>query len=153
VCLGRIFQEERLSDGRYNLLLHGVARARIREEAPTGKLYRTARVDLLEDGLLACGKTERELRRRLGQAIAPWFAAQSASLAHLRKLLEGGLDLGPLCDIFGFALPLEVEVKLQMLEELNVERRARLLLRHLEAKLANTPAETARKFPPEFSAN
>src|SRR5713226_4443283 len=50
VCLGRIFQEEQLSDGRYNLLLHGVARARIREEVPAGKLYRTARVDLLQDG-------------------------------------------------------------------------------------------------------
>src|SRR5436305_11828488 len=37
VCLGRIFQEERLADGRYNLLLHGLCRARILEELPTGK--------------------------------------------------------------------------------------------------------------------
>src|SRR5437588_601321 len=28
VCLGRIFQEERLADGRYNLLLHGLSPAR-----------------------------------------------------------------------------------------------------------------------------
>src|SRR5262245_1553397 len=29
VCLGRIFKEERLTDGRFNLLLHGLSRARI----------------------------------------------------------------------------------------------------------------------------
>src|SRR4051794_9383388 len=34
VCLGRIFKEERLPDGRYNLLLHGLSRARVREEIP-----------------------------------------------------------------------------------------------------------------------
>src|SRR5947209_9701611 len=31
VCLGRIFKEERLNDGRYNLLLHGLSRARLVE--------------------------------------------------------------------------------------------------------------------------
>jgi Lon protease-like protein len=153
VCLGRIFQEEQLPDGRSNLLLHGVARARVREEISTSKLYRTARVDLLQDRPMACGKAERDLRRRLGQAIAAWFVAQSAALAHLRKLLDGGLDLGPLCDIFSFALPLPVEVKMELLEELNVEPRARLLLRHLEAKSAPAQKEAPRKFPPEFSAN
>src|SRR5438552_1131141 len=59
VCLGRIFQEERLPDGRFNLLLHGVSRARIRAECPTSKLYRTARVDLLQDVPIKCGPTDR----------------------------------------------------------------------------------------------
>src|SRR5262245_23493857 len=32
VCIGRIHNEERLADGRFNLLLQGLCRARIREE-------------------------------------------------------------------------------------------------------------------------
>src|SRR6266702_3000213 len=48
-CLGRIFNEERLQDGRYNLLLHGLRRVRIEDELPADRLYRQARVLLLED--------------------------------------------------------------------------------------------------------
>src|SRR5436190_1334396 len=40
VCLGRILQEEKLEGGRYNLLLQGLCRARVREELKTDKLYR-----------------------------------------------------------------------------------------------------------------
>src|SRR5262245_25424794 len=36
-CLGRIQQEEHLPDGRYNLLLHGLCRARIIEEVKTDR--------------------------------------------------------------------------------------------------------------------
>src|SRR3954470_16208806 len=39
-CLGRIVADQRLDDGRYNLLLKGVSRARIVEEIPTSKIYR-----------------------------------------------------------------------------------------------------------------
>ena len=66
VCLGRIFQEERLPDGRFNLLLHGVARARVLEEVQTGKLYRSARIDVLTDDPIPCSRIEKGLRRRLG---------------------------------------------------------------------------------------
>jgi Lon protease-like protein len=42
VCLGQIVQHERLPDGRYNILLQGVCRARIRKEfkPEQGVLYR-----------------------------------------------------------------------------------------------------------------
>ena len=42
VCLGQIVQHERLPDGRYNILLQGVCRARIRKEfkPEEGVLYR-----------------------------------------------------------------------------------------------------------------
>ena len=46
VCVGHILLHERLHDGRYNVLLQGVCRARIvRELSPDeldGKLYRAA---------------------------------------------------------------------------------------------------------------
>lgn len=44
VCVGQIVQHEKLEDGRYNLLLQGVCRARIvgEDEPGGGRLYRTA---------------------------------------------------------------------------------------------------------------
>jgi Lon protease-like protein len=154
VCLGRIFQEERLPDGRYNLLLHGLSRARVREEVAAGKLYRSARVDLLADVPVDSGSAEQALRRRIGQGVAARFAGQAATLAQLGKLLHSPLALGALCDIFGFALPLELEVKQRLLGEVRVEQRARLLLEELEASAAAAQAPAPpRRFPPEFSNN
>src|SRR6516164_287400 len=44
-CLGRIVADQRLDDGRYNLLLRGLARVRIVEEIEPGQTYRRARVE------------------------------------------------------------------------------------------------------------
>src|SRR5277367_5921153 len=65
VCIGRIFKEERLADGRFNLLLQGLCRARVLEEFKTGKLYRTARVDVLPEAPASPAR-EQELRQILG---------------------------------------------------------------------------------------
>jgi Lon protease-like protein len=128
VCLGRILQEQRLADGRYNLLLHGLSRARVVEEPPTGKLYRVARVELVQDVAVGSAAREAALREGLGQGVTPFFAAQSAAAEQLQRLLESGLPLGTLCDIFAFALPLGPEVKQRLLDEAGVEPRVRLLL-------------------------
>src|SRR6516225_2957725 len=48
-CLGRIVVEQRLDDGRFNILLRGLSRIRIMEELETGKQYRAARAELLHD--------------------------------------------------------------------------------------------------------
>ena len=47
VCIGQIVQHEKLEDGRYNVLLQGVCRARIVGEQPPngGRLYRTATLE------------------------------------------------------------------------------------------------------------
>jgi Lon protease-like protein len=154
VCVGRVIKDEHLPDGRYNLLLHGLSRAHVLEELPTGKLYRAARVRLVEDVPVAAPEVERELRRQLSTCVNAWFASQTTVLAQLRKLLEGSLPLGALCDVFGFTMSVEVEVKRQLLAEADVERRARLLLDYLAPRLPTKLApDPERRFPPEFSAN
>ena len=117
------------------------------------RLYRVARVRLVEEEEVASKHTARDLRRRLGRGMERWFAAQSTALAQLEKLLHSDLTLGALCDVFGFALPLDAEIKQQLLEEMVVGRRVRLLLNHLEIPDPGEPPTPARKFPPEFSAN
>jgi Lon protease-like protein len=151
-CVGRIHKEQRLADGRYNLLLHGLARARLVEELPTEKLYRSARVELLEDVVPADPARAMQLRRELGQHLPACFESHGGSVDQVHKLLDGPLSLGAVCDIFAFALPLAPELKQTLLEELDVARRVGQLLSAVEA-LSPGPGPSARSFPPPFSEN
>jgi Lon protease-like protein len=154
VCVGKIVAEQQLEDGRFNLLLRGVSRARLVEELHGGTLYRSARVKLVEDVAVASKKKEAELRRRLVELVPAWFPAQGTVLQQFHKLLKSDLGLGVLSDVVAFALPLAVEFKQQLLEEADVERRVRQLLQQLKTIAPpQTPTPVDRKFPPEFSPN
>jgi Lon protease-like protein len=154
ICLGRIHKEERLPDGRWNLLLHGLTRARVESEVDGDRLYRVARVGLIPEKEVASASAAKELRRQLGLETRRWFAAHEAAVIQLEKLLHSDLTLGALCDVFGFALPIAIEVKQQLLEEVDVVERTRRLIAHLET---TAPPEIIkappRRFPPEFSSN
>jgi Lon protease-like protein len=149
-CLGRIVADQRLEDGRFNLLLRGLRRIRILREIQDGKLYRSAEVEQLGDFEVA-GKRQKTLRRGLLEALAAWFPNHEGIYVQLKKVLQSGLPLGALADILTFAVPLTAEVKQQQLEELDVERRVECLLSHVPAAEAETAQD--RKFPPEFSSN
>jgi hypothetical protein len=58
-----------------------------------------------------------------------------------------------LTDLVAFALPLEAQLKIELLAECDVDRRAHLLLEAL-AKPLKSPADAPqRRFPPRFSRN
>jgi uncharacterized protein len=151
VCLGHIGTEQRLPDGRFNLLLHGLCRARVLEEVPADRLYRTARVQLLHDVVVESESLQRTLRRDLGKQVSACYAGQADAREQVQRLLDGGLPLGVLCDVFAFAMPLSVDAKRGLLEQPDVALRARLLIEQLR-DLAR-PAGPQRGFPPDFSAN
>src|SRR5262245_61534004 len=72
-CLGRITEFEKLPDGRYNLRLRGLARARILQELSTKKPYRTAKVELLPD-LAPPGLDDlKALRKKLADVVLARF--------------------------------------------------------------------------------
>jgi Lon protease-like protein len=152
-CLGRVVADQLLQDGRYNLLVRGVSRARLHEELPTDKAYRTARAELLADGPLPSLADAKRLRRDLADRVLPRFAATDAARDQLRELFSGELPLGALCDVLGFALPLPVEHKLGLLEQLDVTARAGQLIELIDALTVTAAAAADRKFPPDFSAN
>ena len=68
-CLGQVVAEQRLKDGRFNILLRGLGRIRLGEEVATGKAYRSARAELLADTDVPGPETDRKLRRRLARAV------------------------------------------------------------------------------------
>ncbi len=155
-CLGKIVADQRLEGGRYNLLLRGLRRVRLLDEVPTDRLYRTARVELLQDDGGLDAEAAGALRVRLTEQLPRWVPPDAAAAEQFRKLLDSNLPPGTLCDVFAFALPLDAALKQRLLEELDVEERARLLLGMLRdnAPLAASVAPAQdRKFPPEFSAN
>jgi uncharacterized protein len=147
VTIGRIHKEERLEDGRWNLFLLGLCRAKILEEMDTDKRYRSARVEILADIPVSSEKESVHLRQKIEAMLEKKFADQPLALTQLKQLVCGDSPLGSICDILGFALPLPVELKVQMLNELSVLNRIHLLLGYFEG------TQPGRKWPPEFSIN
>jgi Lon protease-like protein len=133
-------------------LLRGLSRARILTELSPDKPYRRARVELVSDKALPV--PEPSLRARLIKCVKSWFSGLGLDAKQLQQLCEADQLVGGLCDILGFSLPLTVEFKQQLLEELDVNARVRQLLHYLET---NEPPKSASagadKFPPDFSSN
>lgn len=70
-CAGLITNHERLPDGRYNIVLRGIEKFRILEEAE-GRSYRVARVEPLHEPLLDADRAEiQAARRRLETLLVP----------------------------------------------------------------------------------
>jgi uncharacterized protein len=153
-CLGKIVADQRLEDGRYNILLRGLSRVRIVNEVSQPKAYRSARVELLHDAGGPASEPARAYREDLSHFVTAWFAALGLASEQVAKLFQSDLPLGTLVDILSFALPLTIEFKQELLQELDVERRARRLVQYLQL---HDPPKAAvswlHKFPPEFSTN
>ncbi len=148
-CLGEIIWHEKLPDGRYNLRLRGVSRARIIEEVPSDRAYRSARVELLPDTAPADLAMLTQLRRDLAAAVLPRFAQDSPARQQLQELFDGDMPLGQVCDILAYALPLPVEMKQMLLAEPHADRRAGAITDALRISAARAD----RPFPPPFSVN
>lgn len=153
VCIGRVLNEQRLEDGRYNFLLHGLARARILNEHTPAAPYRMATVELVED-VPAVEVEAVQLRGEMAEAAAPFFGGHPGAREQFRRLVDSPITLGGLCDVFAFALPVDAEGKQRLLAEADVAARARMLLSLLEGapRPEGQPSPT-RRFPPGFSLN
>jgi len=155
-CLGRVIGDHCLQDGRYNLILRGIARVRIQDEPPTNKLFRTARVEILCDASSNDVEELMALRTALADLILPRVIA-GPSREQLRELFQSELPLGNLCDMLAFALPLPPEAKQELLETLSATDRAHELMEAFRAIVGggvhSVGSGAARRFPPDFSNN
>jgi Lon protease-like protein len=153
-CLGRIATHERLPDGRFNMLLLGLRRVLLVEELPAEHLYRMAQVELLADTYPAAGDAGR---KQLHQRLMAAFRQKLQPVAHgkeqLQKLLAAEMTLGTLTDLMAYTLNFDDAFKAQLLDEINVDRRAEALLARLQEGEAGTSVSPGAKFPPDFSNN
>ncbi len=132
---GRIVGCERLPTGRFNIVLRGESRIRIDHEIPSDTLYRVVRATVLAErgadrpalGLLS--ERVKERCRSILQAV-------NRSAPGVEEALVSATSPGILCDQVASALIPSAPLRQALLEELDVERRLRRLLRALDALLA-----------------
>lgn len=161
VCLGKVVTHQRLDDGRYNIMLLGMRRARIIHEPAAEQSFRRAEVELLDD---VYGDMCESRRAAVQMALVRAFhrALPMPTTDEAQELLAGEIPLGGLTDLVSFALPLPVTLKRELLAECDVDRRAAMLLDALGVETPSAvellPAAPKRekpgkRFPPRFSAN
>jgi ATP-dependent Lon protease len=155
VCIGRIISHQPLDDGRHNILLAGLRRARIVGELAPEHAYREAMVELLDDNFAAdSGATRTRLRRNLMQLLEELAPAEIGAIHPPGQLASGQIGLGMLTDLLTYLLPLELAFKQSLLAETNVDLRALKLVRHLKGGSdPSRPPAAKRGFPPQFSLN
>src|SRR5262249_52756496 len=145
--------DQRLPDGRFNIQLRGLTRVRVLEEMENGKLYRRAKVEVLQEKT-ATPVVDKKLRSQLLAVVPGWCQSHGPAAEGFPKVIQSNFPLGIVCDVLGFSLPLTVGLKQELLEELKAESRTRLLLSYLQK---NSPPEVLpppqHPFPPEFSVN
>src|SRR5262249_50247923 len=88
-CAALIAWHHELEDGRYNIIVQGVARARIVEELPARKRYREVRADIVRDPAFA-GPEEEQLRRAVFDLAGRLPAPLGQNLLHNAARLSGG---------------------------------------------------------------
>jgi Lon protease-like protein len=150
--LGKIIEDDSLEDGRFNLVLYGMARLKLLGE-PSRDPYRTAEVQVLEERAATGAGYERKRKLLLA------FYVQI-----LKQIGEGGVaappddvPLGLTCDLLASLIAFDPGVKQALLTELDVAVRCDHLLELLQRMNAPgiTGAEAAgkRAWPPGPSLN
>jgi Lon protease-like protein len=131
-CLGKIVLTEQLDDGRYNLMLFGMYRVKIEEEYPSNHLFREAKVSLLDDYYPDQDPSVRErMVQQLIHLSTEVLSLKSGEEESIKKLCQENQFLGKLADLIAHLANLELVHKLSLLEQLDVDQRAKWLIRHL----------------------
>jgi uncharacterized protein len=135
--IGHIVAYEQLDDRNYNILLRGVARARIIEELPH-KPYRVARVEPLEQTCGTPASRADKLRQELRETLEKGSICDSGIQEHWLSLFEAPLELGDLADLISSSLGIDAELRQRLLAQADPLARAHELTTHMRTLAAVT---------------
>jgi Lon protease-like protein len=132
VCgAGFIESEERYPDGRFDIVLRGIARVRLVEELPHTRLYRQFRAEILEDRLPAGGASALdgalEGLRQLVYGLSTKLPQESGA-AQLAEAVAQMKEPSAIVDLVAAAAVSEPDARQRILEELDVARRLELVV-------------------------
>ncbi len=158
VCVGQIIQHEKLPDGRYNLLVQGVCRARIIDElgGSAERLYRAA---LLEPVGIDAAEEQKlyGVRERLTELLADGPLSQ---LSHAERVVEHirneEIPTSVVLELVSFVLPTAREVRYRLLAEGDAGERADVLeqeLLGLQRLIRRASAQHPEEWPKGISWN
>jgi Lon protease-like protein len=127
-CLIRTSREQ--SDGRSNLLLHGLCRVRFTEWFP-GKPYPFARITTIPSLALEEGPSSDEARRLREVVEAILLGFPDALVTKVQQLLDRTSDPGMMSDAISQQFVQNTTLRQSLLEELSIPKRIDLLIEHL----------------------
>jgi ATP-dependent Lon protease len=131
VCIGRIINHTPLGDGRHNIMLAGLHRARIVEELDVETAFRQARVELIEEQAWDQTELAEAAKYELVKLFRSFLPPEIAKADPLSEVLVHQLPLGVLTDIVAFAINLPLPVKQMLLGEPSEEVRYHTLMEQL----------------------
>lgn len=158
VCVGHIAQHETLPDGRYNILVQGVCRARISEEIPPDedRLYRQAMLAPIgvgeEEPALGTRERLRELLLLppLARFVDPQGHSLTQGLADLLLREEEAVPTPVVADLVAHLLVKEPRLRYTLLSEPEASERMSLVeaeLQHLAGLIRRADLQVDPKAP------
>jgi hypothetical protein len=123
---GIIETHDAYEDGRYDIVLRGLARVRLVEELPPTKLYREFRAEILEDVLPPGGvralQGELEALRQVVYELSTKLPKESGA-PQLAEVVAQMKDPAAVVDLVAAAAVSDPDDRQEVLEELSVARR------------------------------
>ncbi|HYE61076.1 MAG TPA: LON peptidase substrate-binding domain-containing protein [Phycisphaerales bacterium] len=162
VCVGQIVQHEKLADGRYNVLVQGVCRARIIHELPMeeGRLYRLAMLEPvgLDPTTMVVSEIEAdeedeetgeepdlglppppepeglsEVRTKICEMLAEGPLTQLVAAEPVLEFVRNEeVPTAPLLELVSFMLITDQGLRYKLLAEASIQSRAKLIMHELE---------------------
>ena len=157
VCLSRILQDEVLPDGRHNILVHGICRARIQtlHEPDGARLYRMAMMRPIESNYAESpSPVVRIALRRL-------LSGNRLSRMHAVDAIRDWIDredvpIETLIEMASFVLVKDDKIRYRLLEEPDPSERARIVhaeLEHIDRLVSICDRQKWRDWPKHLSWN
>jgi Lon protease-like protein len=132
VCgVGAVIDSAEHADGRFDITLRGLARARILEELPPTRVFREFRLQELSDGFSDAGVTSA-WQRKLISLWANLGPHLPESVRDLRALTRGAEGAGAFADRVAAALVGDPDSSQRLLAEPDPTERLRLLAEKLQ---------------------
>lgn len=152
VGLGKIIAHEKLQDGRYYLVLRGLARAKLLHEKSVDLPYRVGHLEICNEELDDPSRFNRaDQIQELMSLFVQLFPAVNLKQLFIQAVTD--LPLEVVCDVLLASMPLAPELAQRFLDELNVDRRSQMLMEFLKQIAQRVSISPKRNFPPDFSKN
>jgi uncharacterized protein len=132
--VGRIICSEELPDGRFALLLRGVARVEIARELPPDRAYRLVEARLLPDHHVDSADADEHLRR-LVQLCDRLAEVIDKGGQQLRELVRSWDDPGACADAVAAALVMDTDARQELIEACDPMVRLQRTLGHVSHML------------------
>ncbi len=126
VCIGTIGMHEALEDGRSNLVLVGLVRARLKRELPSTHQYREFEAELVEDEAITDGADDA-LKNAVVDLVARVPTEVGKRIAQVASRVSGGA----LADVVASTFLQDPQRRFQVLNETDVAARLDIVTEEL----------------------